>query len=48
MKGQKCHIYTCVATADRGDGYIGGIPTEDDFRKSLDEASVWAKEAGYK
>ena len=24
------------------------IPTEDDFRKSLDEASNWAKKAGYK
>jgi AbrB family looped-hinge helix DNA binding protein len=24
------------------------IPTEDDFRKSLNEAAAWAKEAGYK
>jgi len=23
------------------------IPTEQDFRKSLDEAALWAKEAGY-
>ncbi len=24
------------------------VPTEDDFRKSLDEASDWAKKVGYK
>lgn len=24
------------------------VPTESDFRKSLDEAQAWAKEAGYK
>ncbi len=24
------------------------IPTETDFKKSLDEAAAWAKEAGYK
>ncbi len=24
------------------------VPTENDFRKSLDEAQAWAKEAGYK
>ena len=23
-------------------------PTEDDFKKSLDQAAAWAKEAGYK
>lgn len=23
------------------------VPTESDFKKSLDEAAVWAKEAGY-
>ena len=24
------------------------IPTESDFKKSLDEAAMWAKKAGYK
>ena len=24
------------------------VPTEDDFKKSLDQAAIWAKEAGYK
>ena len=24
------------------------LPTEEDFKKSLDEASKWAKEVGYK
>ena len=23
------------------------VPTEDDFKKSLDQAAAWAKEAGY-
>ena len=23
------------------------VPTEDDFKKSLDKAAMWAKEAGY-
>jgi hypothetical protein len=24
------------------------VPTEDDFKKSLDAAAAWAKDAGYK